>query len=58
MEMDECNLWCYFEGSKDYFPVSIPITQYIDSLKEKIHMEQNEIFTGYAYPTLILFKVC
>ena len=57
MEMDERELWCYLEGSKDYFLVSIPITQSIDSLRRKVYTEQNNLFIGYADAHLVLMKV-
>lgn len=61
MEIDELKLWCYIEGmrDRDYFSVSIPITQSINDLNKKIYNlnKQEKSFTGFDARDLILTKV-
>jgi hypothetical protein len=58
--MDELTLWCYVQGDPRYFPVSIPSSQTIHELKERIYDKKHNFFSGRGHDAadLDLTKVC
>ena len=50
MEIDEHTLNCYVEGTQDVLVISIPITQSIDYLKERIARTASESRPGAFLP--------
>ena len=51
-------LWCYIEGERDIFSVSVSPNHTIDDLKKKICNEQHSKLTVQCSPSdLILKKV-
>ena len=52
--MSMFDLWCYIQGKRDYFRVSISRDSTIDQLKREI---RREFFAGRDAPDLNLTKV-
>ena len=51
-------LWCYVEGQRDIFSVSISCRDTIDRLRTEIHNKgSSRFFVGYDPMDLILTKV-
>ena len=55
--MSMFNLWCYIQGKRNYFGVSISRDSTIDQLKREIYMTRREFFAGRDAPDLNLTKV-
>jgi hypothetical protein len=51
-------LWCYIEGKRDVFSVSIPPNRRIDNLKNEIYNKRSRSFVGCDPKDLTLTKVC
>jgi len=55
--MNELKLWCYIEGDRSYFNVSILSSQTIYDLQKRIHDERKKHFDRCDAADLILKKV-
>ena len=53
----ELTLWCYVEGDRNYFSVSIPPNHSIHELKTRIYAKRNNSFVGCDAMDLNLAKV-
>ena len=55
--MSMFDLWCYIQGKRNYFGVSISRDSRIDHLKDEIYKKGSEFFAGRDAPDLNLTKV-
>ncbi len=51
-------LWCYVEGERNFFSVSISPDQTIYGLKKQIKEERSNLFLGVDAAIIALSKVC